>query len=406
MKTKFNMVTSTILASIFIARFGTFLVLPYLTLFLLDEFHYSGVQIGTIISTLALSNLIMSFFVGPYIDKFPKNKVIITGLFGYLGCYFYFPFIEHYAGFIVFAAILGLSQTIVEPTYRVLLSLYTEPKNRRFIFNIRYFLINISAAIAPLTSVYFQKFGMERLFFIVGFIFFINIVTFTVIFQKYPMKQTDNNLTKPSIFQAFYVFKKDYAFTIFIVASIFISFGYSQFDSTFSQYLGITFRHELALKYFAWLITTNAITVIVIQYFVYKLGEIISTTTSLMIGSGLLAIGLFFFGQSEQILLLIGAMIIFTAGEVLVFTMVDIHLDGMCEDHEKGTYFALSGVKSVGRIAGPSTGGLLLDSLNGGGLVFTFIGVITALAVPAFYYSEKVAQKKKQGKEVMINEPV
>ena len=54
------------------------------------------------------------------------------------------------------------------------------------------------------------------------------------------------------------------------------------------------------------------------------------------------------------------AMVIFTAGEVLVFTMVDIHLDGMCEDQEKGTYFALSGVKSVGRIAGPSLGGFLL----------------------------------------------
>ena len=189
MKNKFNMVTSTILVSIFIARFGTFLVLPYLTLFLLDEFHYYRVQIGTIISTLALSNLIMSFFVGPYIDKFPKNKVIITGLIGYLGCYIYFPFIDQYAGFILFAAMLGASQAVVEPTYRVLLSLYTEPENRRFIFNIRYFLINISAAIAPLTSVYFQQFGMEKLFFVVGFIFFINIMTFAIIFKKYPMEQ-------------------------------------------------------------------------------------------------------------------------------------------------------------------------------------------------------------------------
>ena len=49
MRSKFNAVTSTILVSIFIARFGTFLVLPYLTLFLLEEFEYSGMQIGTII---------------------------------------------------------------------------------------------------------------------------------------------------------------------------------------------------------------------------------------------------------------------------------------------------------------------------------------------------------------------
>ncbi|MFF2754709.1 MFS transporter [Psychrobacillus sp. NPDC058041] len=390
MKSKFNVVTSTILASIFIARFGTFLVLPYLTLFLLDEFHYTGVQIGTIISTLALSNLIMSFFVGPYIDKFPKNKVIITGLIGYLACYLYFPFINQYAGFILFAAVLGLSQAIVEPTYRVLLSLYTEPENRRLIFNIRYFLINISAAIAPLTSVYFQQFGMDKLFFIVGFIFFINIITFAIIFKKFPMKKVEAKLKKVSIFQSFYVFKKDYTFLVFILALIFITFGYSQFDSTFSQYLGITFNYEKAIQYFAWLITTNAITVIVIQYFVYRLGEIISTTTSLIIGSVLLSAGLFFFGQSEHILMLIIAMIIFTAGEVLVFTMVDIHIDGMCEEHEKGTYFALSGVKSIGKIAGPSMGGFLLDSLNGGAMVFIIISVITMLSIPSFYLSNKM----------------
>ena len=390
MRSKFNIVTSTILVSIFIARFGTFLVLPYLTLFLLDEFHYSGVQIGVIISTLALSNLVMSFFVGPYIDKYPKNKVIITGLFGYLVCYLYFPFIEHYAGFIVFAALLGASQAVVEPTYRVLLSLYTEPANRRLIFNIRYFLINISAAIAPLTSVYFQQYGMVNLFLIVGLIFLLNIFTFIIIFKKYPLKQETMRLTKPSIFHSFHVFKKDAGFTIFVLALIFISFGYSQFDSTFSQYLGKSFEHELAIQYFAWLITTNAITVLVIQYFVYKLGELISTTTSLMIGSGLLSVGLFFFGQSDMILWLMVAMIIFTAGEVLVFTMVDIHLDGMCEDHEKGTYFALSGVKSVGRIAGPSLGGFLLDSMDSGAMVFFIISFVTLLAIPAFFFSSKI----------------
>ncbi|WP_419957747.1 MFS transporter [Psychrobacillus psychrotolerans] len=390
MRSKFNIVTSTILVSIFIARFGTFLVLPYLTLFLLDEFHYSGMQIGTIISTLALSNLVMSFFVGPYIDKYPKNKVIIIGLIGYLICYFYFPFIEHYSGFIAFAALLGVSQAVVEPTYRVLLSLYTEPENRRLIFNIRYFLINISAAIAPLTSVYFQQYGMTNLFFIVGFIFLLNILIFIIIFKRYPLKLNPISTTKPSIFHSFHVFKKDTGFLIFVLALIFISFGYSQFDSTFSQYLGKSFHHELAIQYFAWLITTNAITVLVIQYFVYKLGELISTTTSLMIGSGLLSMGLFFFGQSDSIIWLIAAMVIFTAGEVLVFTMVDIHLDGMCEDQEKGTYFALSGVKSVGRIVGPSLGGVLLDTMSSGALVFFIISVVTLLAIPSFYYSSKI----------------
>ncbi|WP_203247752.1 MFS transporter [Sporosarcina beigongshangi] len=394
MRDKFNIVTSTILASIFIARFGTFLVLPYLTLFLLEDFHYTGIQIGTIISTLALSRLIVSFFIGPYIDKYPKDKVILIGLLAYFGSYVYFPFIDQYVGFIVFAAILGFGQAVVEPTYRVLLSFYTEQENRRFIFNIRYFLINISAAIAPLTSIFFQQFGTDLLFFTVGLIFLINIFTFTILFKKYPIEKEPEKSGKISIFQSFYVFRKDYGFTIFIVALIFISFGYSQFDSTFSQFLGLTFDYELALKYFAWLITTNAITVLVIQYFVYRLGEVISTASCLIIGSLCLSLGLFLFGQSGNILFLIFSMVIFTAGEVLVFTMVDVHIDEICEDHEKGTYFALSGVSSVGKIAGPSLGGFLLDSLDGGAFVFIIISLITVLSVPSFYLSNKVMKNK------------
>jgi predicted MFS family arabinose efflux permease len=113
-----------------------------------------------------------------------------------------------------------------------------------------------------------------------------------------------------------------------------------------------------------------------------------------MIGSALLSIGLFFFGQSEHILMLIVAMIIFTAGEVLLFTMIDIHIDGMCNDHEKGTYFALSGVQSIGRIAGPSMGGFLLDSLNGGAVVFIIISFVTVLSIPSFYLSNKVMKNK------------
>lgn len=394
MKNKFNIVTSTILVSIFIARFGTFLVLPYLTLFLLEDFHYTGVQIGTIISTLALTRLIVSFFIGPYIDKYPKDKVILIGLIGYFVSYVYFPFIDQYVGFIMFAAILGFGQAVVEPTYRVLLSFYTEPENRKFIFNIRYFLINISAAIAPLTSIFFQQFGTDGLFFTVGLIFLINIFTFSMLFKKYPIKPEPEKASKVSIFQSFYVFRKDFGFTIFVVALIFISFGYSQFDSTVSQFLGITFDYELALKYFAWLITTNAITVLVIQYFVYRLGEVISTTSCLIIGSSCLSLGLFLFGQSETIIFLIFSVVIFTVGEVLVFTMVDVHIDDICEDYEKGTYFALSGVSSVGKIAGPSLGGFLLDSLGGGAFVFIIISVITVLSVPSFYFSNRVMKSK------------
>lgn len=390
---KFNVVTSTILVSIFIARFGTFLVLPYLTLFLLEDFHYTGVQIGTIISTLAFSRLIISFFIGPYIDKFPKDKVILIGLIAYLGSYAYFPFIDQYVGFIVFAAVLGFGQAVVEPTYRVLLSFYTAQEHRKLIFNVRYFLINMSAAIAPLTSIFFQQFGTDLLFFAVGFIFLINIFTFTILFKKYPIKQETTKASEVSIFQSFYVFKRDYAFTILIIALIFFSFGYSQFDSTLSQFLGRTFDYELALKYFAWLITTNAITVLVTQYFVYKLSEVISTISCLIIGSLCLSTGLLLFGQSGNIFFLIFSMVIFTIGEVLAFTMVDIHIDEMCEDHEKGTYFALSGVSSLGVIAGPSLGGFLLDNV-GGTFVFIILSAITVLSVPSFYLSNKVMKNK------------
>ncbi|WP_185907859.1 hypothetical protein [Psychrobacillus soli] len=48
----------------------------------------------------------------------------------------------------------------------------------------------------------------------------------------------------------------------------------------------------------------------------------------------------------------------------------------------------------VGRIAGPSMGGVLLDSLNSGALVFTIIGGIALLAIPSFYLSNRLKKER------------
>jgi len=65
-------------------------------------------------------------------------------------------------------------------------------------------------------------------------------------------------------------------------------------------------------------------------------------------------IGLFFMGTLNHFLFQAFAMILFTIGEMLVFTMVDIRNDEISEKDYKGSYYSLAGLQKNRRTFSPT----------------------------------------------------
>ncbi|MGK0554653.1 MFS transporter [Macrococcus capreoli] len=392
---RFSPIILTLLAATFITRFSMFMVMPFLSIYLINTYHYSASQIGIILSVAGVVAIILSMTSGSIIDRFNKRYVIYFGLVIGILSYLAFPMIHTFPGFILFSITSTISNTLVEPTYRVLIAEFTADADKKLIFNIRYYLINVAAAIGPYLSSQIQWVGINNLFYIVVAALIINLLLFIYIFNKNDLNlKTNQTVNNIPFFNMMYIFKQDKAFLYLVIGDIFIVFGYTQMMSSLSIYLSKIYPYQTAIHHYAILTLVNSIAVISLQYFVYKIGKHIKTSTSIIIGAILLPLGLILVGISPGILNLCIAMFILTVGEIFVFTMWDLRIDELSPKSLKGSYYALTGLTGISRIIAPLVGGLLIDTISNGFLIWGVLGGITYISVYFFLKSAKLIPAK------------
>ncbi|MCE4956822.1 MFS transporter [Macrococcoides caseolyticum] len=392
---RFSPIIITLLVATFITRFSMFMVMPFLSIYLINTYHYSGLQIGIILSVAGIVAIILSMTSGSIIDRFNKRYVIYFGLMIGILSYLAFPMIHTFSGFILFSITSTISNTLVEPTYRVFIAEFTADADKKLIFNIRYYLINVAAAIGPYLSSQIQWVGINNLFYIVVAALFINLLLFIYIFNKNDLNlKTNQTVNNIPFFNMMYIFKQDKAFLYLVIGNIFIVFGYTQMMSSLSIYLSKIYPYQTAIHHYAILTLVNSIAVITLQYFVYKIGQHIKTSTSIIIGAILLPLGLILVGISPGLLNLCIAMFILTVGEIFVFTMWDLRIDELSPKALKGSYYALTGLTGISRIIAPLVGGLLIDTISNGFLIWGVIGAITYISVFFFIKSGKQTAAK------------
>ena len=101
------------------------------------------------------------------------------------------------------------------------------------------------------------------------------------------------------------------------------------------------------MKLFSYMLALNAIVVVVIQYPVIQICKKYTPLVSIMVGTLFVSGGLFGFGVVESLLGVAVCTIIFTIGEVLMFSMTDVFIDDIAVAHLKGTYFGAMGFREL-----------------------------------------------------------
>lgn len=380
----------TLLIATFLERFSSFLIIPFLSIYLSKNFHFSGLHIGIIISMFAITALFMSFVAAPFIDKINKSMIIYIGLFLATLSFAVFPLINHFLGFILFSIINSIGNSLLSPTYKAMIAKFVDQQHKHLVFNIRYFIINISAVLAPLLSTQIQHLGIRVICNIIVIAYCLNIVVFTYTFFKEKSNFKTSIMTRKSNFNDLLsLVLKNKAFLLLIIGQILFVFGYNVMSSILPQFFAIDNSQVEASKLFALLLSVNGITVLTCQYFVFKFSQITSIKTAIIVGSTLMPIGLFFMGTLSQFVFQAIAMILFTLGEMLVFTMIDIRIDEISEKDYKGSYYSLAGLQKVGALLAPLIGGVLLDKMNNSIELFGILSIISFASVVFFIMSYK-----------------
>jgi len=235
--------------------------------------------------------------------------------------------------------------------------------------------------------------GAKSAFFVVTAVYVLYGLIITSLFRKYPFEESDASKARPRLTETFRVLRADKTFRYVIIGMIFAIIGYSQFNSTLPQFIAFHDGFSDGSRLFAYLLTVNAITVLIVQYPIMRFGIRVSPIKSLFFGVATLSIGLLLIGFASEVWVLFVAMVIFTVGEVLMFTMTDVLTDELAPEHLRGTYFGAMGLTALGQSVGPIIGGLLLDGFNNAALpVFGSLAVVTACG--AFFFMGAFTERK------------
>jgi MFS family permease len=181
---------------------------------------------------------------------------------------------------------------------------------------------------------------------------------------------------------------KDTPFLAFIGVTVMMTLVYMNMNSTLGVYLRD--QHGLPEIRYGWLLSINAIIVVLFQFWVTRRLEKYKPLLMMAAGSLLYAIGFAMYGFVPTFALFVVAMIVITIGEMVVSPFQQSLVASFAPEDMRGRYMAVSGLSwSISFTVGPYFAGLLLDSANPS-LLWAACGIIGMLATLGFVTLNRV----------------
>lgn len=379
------------------ARLASSMSMPFLAIYLTVTKGISPAMTGIILAVSALVGVFSSYIGGNLSDQYGRKWIMMGSIIVWIFVFVGFAFADHVVWFFILNALNGVCRSFFEPTSRALLSDMTKQENKLLIFNLRYAAINVGVAIGPLIGLQLGSTESTLPFLIAAFVYLLYTISLFVQFRKYDLEETTAiQKERVTMKQSIQVLGKDTVFLLALIGIILGNAGYSQFSSTLSQYFANAPAFKEGVKLFSHVLVLNAITVLLVQYPVTRIGKKYSPIVSIMFGTVTVSLGLLGFGMLKSVPLLFACAVLFTIGEVLMFSMTDLFIDQIAVPHLKGTYFGAMGFSGLGGVIGPWLGGLLLDYYGyaSGAVVFSYLAALCALGFPILFSVKIILQKK------------
>ena len=239
-----------------------------------------------------------------------------------------------------------------------------EPKARELALHLRYFLLNLGAAIGPLLGVSYGLSARQETFLLLsasylllGFIFFVG-------FRLAACQPS--HAAGPGMRAVLRVLWQDRGFLLLTMANMLLMLVYAQFESPLIQYLTRAGTPEVE-RLIGWLVSTNALTIVILQFPLLHLTANWSIKRRLQLGVA------FFLSAQLQFALgdtaiwwhWIVAVILLSVGECILFPLLNVLVDQMAPEHLKGSYFGAASMSGLGIAIGALLGGWILANWGG-----------------------------------------
>lgn len=387
--------------NVWIILFGTFLInaaywmtWPFLAMILHSKYHLSSSMIGASLSFPLVFSTIFGIYLGNIADKIGRNKIMIIGCLLSFCAYIVFAYAKTLALYMIAIWLANIGRAILEPASKSIFGDIVISENRASCQQLRYFFVNLGAAIGPLCVAYTGLAAKQVTFLITAIAYVIYAFLLVLIFISQKNSNTSiQHKNQYSFYETLNVLKSDHKFLLLILMNVLLWIIFAQFESSIAIYLS-QLNHPSSTKILSIILFTNTISVITLQFPLLIAVKNLSLNYRISLSIIILAISQLMFACaiSQTLAVWVMATIIFSIAEVLLVPSINIQIDQMAPDHLRGSYFSASFLYRLG--FGAYLGGALIQYV-GAKNMYIFMFFIAFLTLLLYQISSSQLKNNK-----------
>jgi MFS family permease len=399
----------------FIDRVGGTMLFPFFSLYITWKFGVGMTQAGIVLGIFAAFGLVGNMIGGALTDKFGRRKLIIFGLVFSALSTLSLGFVTEFIILYPLAIIIGLFSNIANPAHQAMIADILPEKQRAEGFGVLRVVANLSWIIGPTIGGFVANRSYFSLFVIDAVVSMVVAILFYFLINE-TMPESSTKTESESVFQTFKgysVVMRNLAYMAFIVAAILMGLTYQQMYNSLSVYLRDS--HGITPQGYGFLMTTSAITVILLQFWTTRRIKHRPPFIMMALGAFFYAIGFTMFGLdplgninpsfsfytwtiilSGTYIWFMTAVVIITIGEMIVMPISQALAANFAPEDMRGRYMAVFSLAwAIPAMVGPWLAGLVLDNTNPN-LLWYLGGVLCLLSVTGFIFLHRRLGKQKR----------
>lgn len=395
-----------LLFSSFVFVMGRAVALPFMALYLHEHLGINQQTIGWVLGGSIFFSTLFSLYAGYLADRLSKNLLMKL------------------AGVVV--AVCTASLTIAPNAWTALLALMCiesaltlrgislkatladllPPEQRPKAFSLNYTLINVAFALGPVLGAWLFAIKVSGpLWLAAGF----SLLASQVLGRPAATVKAATSEVKssPAGFMAtMRVLRSDRRLILFTMGSVLTSFVFGRFVSGYlSQYLIVSQGTQATAQLLPFILITNAVTVVVLQYPVGKLMQQKYLFRWVSLGAMLYAAGLLGFMHASSALSWVVATLVFTVGEVIVIPCEYMFIDMIAPADKRGSYYGAQSLAMFGAALNPVICGFLLVHFHSD-VMFWVLITAALLGVLLYFAGTRSKPAEEHMSEASEAEPV
>lgn len=360
------------------------ITLPYLVVYLSAHMALSISQTGLLVGGAMFLASLLSLYGGHLVDTLRSHTLIVASALVFALAIAGMVASTSAVLFFCFLVVANLAQTVVDIAAKAGFCALLPEDKRGEVFAIKYTFNNIAWAAGPMLGVLLIG-ADDHLPFLVSALIGLGLSLAYHRLGERGLASQGEDAPAAGFIQVALGMLRDRRLVCFTLGGVLSAVVFGQFTAYLSQYLVVSIHDPAEVaRLVSYLVTTNALTVIALQYLIGRRIARQHLMPWLMAGMAMFVAGLLGFSLAGSAAAWCLAMLVFTLGEIIVIPAEFMFIDLIAPEHLRGIYYGAQNLSNLGAGLGPMLVGLALGYMAPAAVFYLLIGSVVLAAV--FYW--------------------